>query len=297
MVPNYDHLAYDSVYEFWASELSNVYYSPLTYQGKNYPTVENAYKAFQYNRPNFANLRIDEIQKIEANLIPVESWEEQRVGIMRELLRVKFNQNEALKQTLIETNHLELVEMTNLDSADDPRVLEKPKQAEYWLDGGDYESTWSRAEDGTGKNVIGQALMELRLEYIIEKRFNEHFTYLIQEVKPWGVDLSQCDLRQFKDIYFRSISIQAKLRELDTNQPSFIQLELIETQMLEECEATLGINTISTENKRSRWEVISRGDLKRNDSPLLRLLGLNAFLEHSPDEIKRRIQLIFPTEQ
>ena len=69
-----------------------------------------------------------------------KDWEEVKDDIMREALRAKFTQREELKRILLETDDAELVEHTANDS--------------YWADGG----------DGSGKNMLGKLLMELREE-------------------------------------------------------------------------------------------------------------------------------------
>lgn len=69
-----------------------------------------------------------------------KDWEEVKDEIMRDALRAKFTQNKELKQILIETGDSHLVEHTANDS--------------YWADGG----------DGSGKNMLGILLMELREE-------------------------------------------------------------------------------------------------------------------------------------
>jgi ribA/ribD-fused uncharacterized protein len=69
-----------------------------------------------------------------------EDWEIAKDDIMRQALRAKFTQNEELKKILLETGDAELVEHTRNDN--------------YWGDGG----------DGTGKNMLGKLLMELREE-------------------------------------------------------------------------------------------------------------------------------------
>ena len=69
-----------------------------------------------------------------------KDWETAKDDIMREALRAKFTQNEDLKKILLETGDAELVEHTKNDR--------------YWGDGG----------DGSGKNMLGVLLMELREE-------------------------------------------------------------------------------------------------------------------------------------
>ena len=69
-----------------------------------------------------------------------KDWEEVKDDIMREALRAKFTQNKELKEILLETGDFHLVEHTSNDF--------------YWADGG----------DGSGKNMLGILLMELRKE-------------------------------------------------------------------------------------------------------------------------------------
>jgi hypothetical protein len=59
---------------------------------------------------------------------------------MRAALQAKFAQHPGLRSFLLQTGDAELIEHTKNDS--------------YWADGG----------DGTGKNRLGQLLMELRTE-------------------------------------------------------------------------------------------------------------------------------------
>lgn len=67
-------------------------------------------------------------------------WETVKDDIMREALRAKFTQNKDLKKILLETGDARLVEHTANDN--------------YWGDGG----------DGSGQNMLGKLLMELREE-------------------------------------------------------------------------------------------------------------------------------------
>jgi ribA/ribD-fused uncharacterized protein len=69
-----------------------------------------------------------------------KDWEEVKDQIMLEALRAKFTQNQDLKEILLNTGDAILVEHTKNDS--------------YWGDGG----------DGSGKNMLGQLLMQVREE-------------------------------------------------------------------------------------------------------------------------------------
>ena len=69
-----------------------------------------------------------------------KDWEDVRDDIMRYAVREKFRQNPVIKEDLLETGDSIIIEHTKNDS--------------YWADGG----------DGTGKNMLGQILMEVRTE-------------------------------------------------------------------------------------------------------------------------------------
>ena len=69
-----------------------------------------------------------------------KDWEAVKDDIMREALKAKFTQHEDLKKILLETGDAQLVEHTKNDR--------------YWADGG----------DGSGLNMLGKLLMELREE-------------------------------------------------------------------------------------------------------------------------------------
>ncbi len=69
-----------------------------------------------------------------------KDWETVKDDIMREALKAKFTQDEDLKKILLETGDALLVEHTANDN--------------YWGDGG----------DGSGQNMLGKLLMELREE-------------------------------------------------------------------------------------------------------------------------------------
>jgi ribA/ribD-fused uncharacterized protein len=65
-------------------------------------------------------------------------WESVKVDVMRRVLRAKFTQHEELRTLLLSTGDALLFEHTSNDA--------------YWGDGG----------DGSGKNMLGRLLMELR---------------------------------------------------------------------------------------------------------------------------------------
>jgi ribA/ribD-fused uncharacterized protein len=67
-------------------------------------------------------------------------WESVKVGIMRKAVLAKFTQHEELRALLLATGDAQLVEHTEND--------------DYWGDGG----------DGSGRNMLGQILMQVREE-------------------------------------------------------------------------------------------------------------------------------------
>ena len=67
-----------------------------------------------------------------------KDWKSAKVGVMRNAIFAKFTQHEELKKLLISTGNAKIIEHTQND--------------DYWADGG----------DGSGKNMLGKLLMELR---------------------------------------------------------------------------------------------------------------------------------------
>lgn len=77
-------------------------------------------------------------------------WQEKRYNIMLEALRLKFNQNEIIKQKLLETK---------------PKILyEASKNDKIWGIGFyDKDAIHNKSKFGT--NLLGKALMEIRSEF------------------------------------------------------------------------------------------------------------------------------------
>ncbi|HEY8559475.1 MAG TPA: NADAR family protein [Pyrinomonadaceae bacterium] len=126
---------------------SNFAAHPFKIDGKVWKTSEHYFQA-----QKFAGTEHEEELRLVASPMVVarmgrsrqrplrKDWETVKDDIMREALRAKFTQNEKLKKILLETGDATLVEHTTNDS--------------YWGDGG----------DGSGKNMLGKLLMELREE-------------------------------------------------------------------------------------------------------------------------------------
>ncbi len=122
-------------------------------------TVEHYFQANKFN-----DFRIqDRIREIESPMEVAkegrnrknplrEDWEQVKDKVMKKALRAKFLQHHQLKKNLLNTDDAILVEHTSNDT--------------YWADGG----------DGSGKNRLGQLLMEVREE--IRQICDDPNTYL-----------------------------------------------------------------------------------------------------------------------
>ena len=129
---------------------SNFFKAPIVIDGVDYPTTEHYFQAMK-----FATTDIPYMEKIASVSSPGEAarlgrsrshplrkdWEEVKDDIMRKALDAKFTQHPSLKKQLLVTGDKQLVEHTKNDS--------------YWGDGG----------DGTGKNMLGHLLVELRQQF------------------------------------------------------------------------------------------------------------------------------------
>ncbi|MDR3459229.1 MAG: NADAR family protein [Verrucomicrobiae bacterium] len=124
---------------------SNFSPHPFELKGKQWPTTEHYFQAQKFPGTEHEEaVRLAKSPMIAARMgrsreRPLRSdWETVKDDIMREALAAKFAQHPPLRQQLLDTENAELIEHTTNDS--------------YWADGG----------DGTGKNRLGQLLMELR---------------------------------------------------------------------------------------------------------------------------------------
>jgi len=126
-------------------EFSNFSPHPFELKGKVWPTSEHYFQA-----QKFAGTEHEEaVRQARSPMIAARmgrnrerplrpDWEAVKDNIMREALEAKFSQHPGLRSLLLGTGDAELIEHTRNDS--------------YWGDG----------RDGSGKNRLGQLLMELR---------------------------------------------------------------------------------------------------------------------------------------
>jgi hypothetical protein len=124
---------------------SNFSRHPIKLAGKTWSTSEHYFQAQKFVGTQYE----EEVRKIKKpseaakmgrdRSLPLrKDWESVKDNVMRDAVYAKFTQHEDLKELLLSTGNDKLVEHTVNDS--------------YWADGG----------DGSGKNMLGIILMEVR---------------------------------------------------------------------------------------------------------------------------------------
>lgn len=126
---------------------SNFSAHSFTINGEFWATAEHYFQAKKFEGTiHEVTLRKEESPMVVARMGRDRSrplrrnWELVKLDVMRKALSAKFDQNNEIKNVLIGTGDAELIEHTENDS--------------YWGDGG----------DGTGLNMLGKLLMELRVK-------------------------------------------------------------------------------------------------------------------------------------
>jgi N-glycosidase YbiA len=126
-------------------EFSNFAPFPIVLKRKRWPTSEHYFQAQKFGELG----RQEEVRRAKTPMIAARlgrdrssplrrDWEAVKISVMREALEAKFRQHVELSTLLLSTADATLVEHTEND--------------DYWGDGG----------DGSGKNMLGQLLMDLR---------------------------------------------------------------------------------------------------------------------------------------
>jgi N-glycosidase YbiA len=126
---------------------SNFSPHPVELDGKRWPTAEHCFQAQKFDHPAHQ----EEIRAAKSPMIAARmgrdrtrplrpDWESVKDAIMHKVVLAKFSQHEDIRAILLATGSVKIVEHTANDS--------------YWGDGG----------DGTGKNVLGKVLMDVRTE-------------------------------------------------------------------------------------------------------------------------------------
>lgn len=128
-------------------EFSNFAPYPIRLDGKTWPTSEHYFQAAKFEDETYR-------EKIRKNNSPMQAarmgrdrsqklrrdWESIKVSVMRSAIEAKFTQYPDLRDKLLYTGEAKIMEHTENDS--------------FWADGG----------DGSGKNMLGVLLMELRIK-------------------------------------------------------------------------------------------------------------------------------------
>lgn len=128
-------------------EFSNFAPYPISVDGKRWPTSEHYFQAQKFKEAKHkeairkahspmaaARMGRDRKKKLRRD------WESIKVSVMKRALLAKFTQHMDLEALLLSTAEATLVEHTDQDR--------------YWGDGG----------DGSGKNMLGRLLMQIRDE-------------------------------------------------------------------------------------------------------------------------------------
>lgn len=126
---------------------SNFSLHPIKLDGHEWATTEHYFQAkkFEGTKHELEILQASSAMKAakmgrERNRPLRADWEQVKDDVMRTAVRAKFTQHPKLREILLSTKEAILVEHTKNDS--------------YWGDGG----------DGTGKNMLGKILVEIREE-------------------------------------------------------------------------------------------------------------------------------------
>lgn len=150
---------FDGIYRF----LSNFWFCPIEFGGLIYKSSEHAYQAAKtidlQERLKIQNCdTAARAKKLGKKLKVRENWDQIKLGIMEELVRQKFTNNEDLKFKLLNTGELYLEETNG------------------WSD-----FYWGVCK-GVGENYLGKILMKIRDEL---KRDNPDFK-LPESVNPYA---------------------------------------------------------------------------------------------------------------
>ncbi len=139
--PKENEISYfDDDYAF----LSNFYEHPVEYEGKIYPSNEHAFQAAKSlsdnDKENIKNQPSPSRAKFAGRKVKLrKDWEDVKLDIMYEICKSKFS-DETLKQKLLDTNDLELVEGNTWD-----------------------DNFWGKCNED-GQNNLGKILMRIRDE-------------------------------------------------------------------------------------------------------------------------------------
>ena len=137
-------------------EFSNFAAYSIKLKGKRWPTSEHYFQGQKFQDAGHR----EAVRKAKTPMIAARlgrdrkkklrrDWESIKDNVMREAVMAKFTQHDDLREVLLATGEAKLVENTTNDA--------------YWGDGG----------DGSGKNMLGRILMEVR-DKLRKQRLEKH---------------------------------------------------------------------------------------------------------------------------
>jgi ribA/ribD-fused uncharacterized protein len=145
---NLNPIKFYSVTEAYG-EFSNFALYPIRLKGKTWPTSEHYFQAQKFKgTPHETKIRKASSPMQAAQLGRTRKvklrpdWDKVKDAVMLGAVRAKFTQHKELKESLLSTNNLPIIEHTVNDA--------------YWGDGG----------NGKGKNRLGQILVSVRKELL-----------------------------------------------------------------------------------------------------------------------------------
>ena len=135
-------------------EFSNFAGYPIRVGKKTWPTTEHYFQAMKFSDKS----EQEKIRKANSPMLAArmgrdrkkrklrKDWESAKDNVMREAVLAKFTQHDELRELLLATGDVKIIEHTAND--------------DYWGDGG----------DGKGKNMLGRILMDVRAKLRKEQR-------------------------------------------------------------------------------------------------------------------------------
>lgn len=127
--------------------LSNCSAHALYFNGISCPTAEHAYQGSKFSETSMRLFVSKQISPLGAKKVAHNNrdkyrsdWEEVKLRVMEEILRVKLTTHSEVREALLETGQAEIME----DSPSD--------------------SFWGSGPDGRGQNHLGKIWMKLRAE-------------------------------------------------------------------------------------------------------------------------------------
>ncbi len=133
--------------------LSNFVYSPFTFNGSIWATVEHYFQAMKTNNSTYLEMirlaRCPSVAKqIGRKVILRSDWEQVKVKVMRRAVYSKFSQISSMKEKLLGTENILLIE------------------GNTWHDNIWGDCKCEKCKDTLGQNLLGKILMEVREELI-----------------------------------------------------------------------------------------------------------------------------------